>query len=82
MGGTDSQKTRLITFGRTQGLRPGNGGGKPPTFDFLGFHRWTRSRKGTLVVARKPVRARFSRALKHVLPKRPQGPADSGQAVV
>jgi hypothetical protein len=60
-------KTRLIAFGRTQGLTTGKDGGKPPTFDFLGMtHYWGRSRKGTLVVKRKTARKRQSRALKRV----------------
>ncbi len=61
------EKTRLIEYGRTQGPRNGGGGGKPPTFDFLGFtHYWGKSRKGTLVVKRKTARRRFARSLKRV----------------
>jgi len=62
------EKTRLIEYGRTQGPRNGGGGGKPPTFDFLGFtHYWGKSRKGTLVVKRKTARRRFARSLKRVV---------------
>jgi hypothetical protein len=65
--GLHPEKTRLIEYGRTQGLRKGGSGGKPPTFDFLGFtHYWGKSRKGTLVVKRKTARTRFSRAMKRV----------------
>jgi RNA-directed DNA polymerase len=61
------EKTRLIEYGRTQGPRNGGGGGRPPTFDFLGFtHYWGKSRKGTLVVKRKTARRRFARSLKRV----------------
>ncbi len=63
------EKTRLIEYGRTQGPRNGGGGGKPPTFDFLGFtHYWGKSRKGKLVVKRKTARRRFARSLKRVSP--------------
>jgi group II intron reverse transcriptase/maturase len=61
------EKTRLIEYGRTQGPKNGGGGGKPPTFDFLGFtHYWGKSRKGMLVVKRKTARRRFARSLERV----------------
>jgi retron-type reverse transcriptase len=43
-------KTRLIEFGRwAERNRQGRGGGKPETFDFLGFtHSCAKTRKGSL----------------------------------
>jgi group II intron reverse transcriptase/maturase len=59
------EKTRLIAFGRPGGSRGIGGGGKPPTFDFLGFtHYWGLSRKKAWVVKRKTARTRLSRAIK------------------
>ena len=61
------EKTRLIDYRRPSGFGKGGGGGKPPTFDFLGFtHYWGRSRKGNPVVMRKTARGRFARSLKRV----------------
>jgi RNA-directed DNA polymerase len=61
------EKTRLIAFGRPRGAKKRGGGGKPPTFDFLGFtHYWGLSRQGAWVVKRKTARARLRRALKRV----------------
>jgi len=61
------EKTRLIDYQRPSGTRRGEGGGKPPTFDFLGFtHYWGRSRKGHPVIQRKTARIRFARSLKRV----------------
>jgi group II intron reverse transcriptase/maturase len=58
-------KTQLIDYRRPGGR--GSGGGKPPTFDFLGFtHYWGRSRKGYPIVTRKTARGRFARSLKRV----------------
>lgn len=60
-------KTRLIDYRRPSG--PGNdgGGGKPPTFDFLGFtHFWGRSRKGYPTVKRKTAKGRFARSVRRV----------------
>jgi RNA-directed DNA polymerase len=58
-------KTRLVQFGRPDDKSGGaKGGGKPETFDFLGFtHYWGRSRKGRWFVRRKTARKRLSRAL-------------------
>jgi RNA-directed DNA polymerase len=65
------EKTRLVEF-RRPGRRPpkdqgGAGGGRPGTFDLLGFtHYWGLSRKGRWVVKRKTARDRFNRSLKRV----------------
>ena len=63
-------KTRLVAFRQPTG-RGGPGGpprgGRPGTFDFLGFtHYWGRSRRGNWVVKRKTSRARFRRGLRAV----------------
>jgi hypothetical protein len=61
------EKTRLIDYRRPRGSGTSGGGGKPPTFDFLGFtHYWGRSRKGHPIVKRKTARGRFARSLKRV----------------
>ncbi|MEX1309432.1 MAG: group II intron reverse transcriptase/maturase [Candidatus Sulfomarinibacteraceae bacterium] len=61
------EKTRLIDYRWPPGSGKGGGGGKPPTFDFLGFtHYWGRSRKGKPVVKRKTARGRLARSLKRV----------------
>jgi group II intron reverse transcriptase/maturase len=61
------EKTRLIDYRRPPGTGKGGGGGKPPTFDFLGFtHYWGRSRKGRPVVKRKTAPGRFARSLTRV----------------
>jgi len=61
------EKTRLIDYRRPPGPGEGGGGGKSPTFDFLGFtHYWGRSRKGNPIVKRKTARGRIARSLKRV----------------
>jgi group II intron reverse transcriptase/maturase len=61
------EKTRLIDYQRPSGSGKSGGGGKPPTFDFLGFtHYWGRSRKGNPIVVRKTMRGRIARSLKRV----------------
>jgi hypothetical protein len=61
------EKTRLIDWRRPGGRGNSGGGGKPPSFDFLGFtHYWGRSRKGKPIVKRKTARGRLSRSLKRV----------------
>jgi len=61
------EKTRLIDCRRPGGPGKGGGGGKPPTFDFLGFtHYWGRSRKGRPIVKRKTAQGRFARSLERV----------------
>jgi len=60
-------KTRLIDYRRPEGTSGKRGGGKPQTFDLLGFtHYWGRSRKGNPIVVRKTARGRFARSLKRV----------------
>jgi len=63
-----SQKTRLIEFGRfASERRRERGGGKPETFDFLGFtHICAKSRKGTFSLVRQTMRKRFAAKLKEV----------------
>jgi len=54
------EQTRLVDF------RPGAGGGKPGTFDFLGFtHYWGRSKRGRPVLKRKTARDRVRRSLRN-----------------
>ena len=64
-------KTRLVRFLRPLYKSPGKGtdelGGRPDTFDFLGFtHYWTRSKKKNWVIKRKTARDRLTRALKRM----------------
>lgn len=61
-------KTRLIEFGRfADRNRRGRGGGKPESFDFLGFtHYCGKTRNGKFVVRRRTVRKRLRRKLKDV----------------
>ncbi len=64
------EKTRLVRFTRPEqkgGSDPGQGPGKPGTFDLLGFtHFWARSRKDRWVVKRRTSKGRFSRALRDI----------------
>jgi RNA-directed DNA polymerase len=58
-------KTRLVRFVRPRDK--GGSGGKPETFDLLGFtHYWGRSRQGAWVVKRKTADSRLSRAMKAI----------------
>ncbi len=62
-------KTRLVEFRRPDRRPPRDGGdgGRPGTFDLLGFtHFWGLSRKGKWVVKRRTARDRFTRALRRV----------------
>jgi group II intron reverse transcriptase/maturase len=61
-------KTRLIEFGRFADWdRRGRGGGKPPTFDFLGFtHYCGKTRNGKFAVRRRTMSKRLRRKLKEV----------------
>lgn len=63
----NTEKTRLVRFGRPA-HRSGKGqGGKPESFDFLGFtHYWGRSRKGNWVVKVKTAGKRFRRTLREI----------------
>lgn len=55
-------KTRLVPFQRPD--RVADDGGRPGTFDLLGFtHYWAMSRKGHWVVKQKTAKDRFRRAL-------------------
>ena len=62
-------KTRLVPY--TRPGRPERAsqepGGRPGTFDFLGFtHRWGTSRKGNAAVVRPTSASRFSRAVRKI----------------
>jgi len=61
-------KTRLIEFGRFAAQnRDRHGGGKPETFNFLGFtHICAKTRKGKFTVRRKTMRKRIQAKLKAI----------------
>src|SRR2546427_8611255 len=61
-------KTRLIEFGRFAAVsRRGRGGGRPESFDFLGFtHSCGKTRKGKFTVLRHMVRTKWQAELKTV----------------
>jgi len=63
-------KTKLVPFRRPpHANRPQGGphGGRPGTFDLLGFtHYWSRSRKGNWVVKRRTAASRFTRAVRTI----------------
>lgn len=62
----NTEKTRLVRFGRPGRAKIGQGG-KPETFDFLGFtHYWGKSRKGYWVVKKKTAGARLRRTLREI----------------
>ena len=63
-----ADKTRLIEFGRCAvSNRQGRGGGKPETFDFLGFtHICGKTRGGKFTVIRQTMRTRLQAKLKAV----------------
>jgi group II intron reverse transcriptase/maturase len=59
------EKTRLVRFNRPTRSGDPPHGGKPETFDFLGFtHYWGRSWRGYWVVQRKTASNRLSRSLR------------------
>lgn len=62
------EKTRLIEFGRFAAQnRDRRGGGKPETFNFLGFtHICAKTRKGKFTVRRKTMRKRMQAKLKAI----------------
>jgi len=63
----NAEKTRLVRFGRPSRGNGAGGGGKPETFDFLGFtHYWGKSRRGNQVVQKKTAKSRFRRALSSI----------------
>lgn len=61
-------KTRLIAFRKPEAKSDqDSGGGKPGTFELLGFtHYWGRSRRGNWVVKRKTASSRLSRAIMRI----------------
>jgi group II intron reverse transcriptase/maturase len=61
------EKTRLVEFRRPRsGTRPRRGG-RPGTFDLLGFtHHWGLSYRGRWVIRRRTMSSRLSRALKAI----------------
>ncbi len=60
-------KTRLVEFRRPDRRPPDEGGGRPGSFDLLGFtHFWAKSRKGNWVVKQKTAKDRLSRALARI----------------
>ena len=63
-----ADKTRLIEFGRYAAESwKARGGGKPETFDFLGFtHVCGKTRKGRFIVIRRPMKKRMRAKLKDV----------------
>ncbi len=61
------EKTRLIEFGRFAAQNAARHGGKPETFDFLGFtHICARSRGGKFTIHVRTMRKRLRRSLKEV----------------
>ena len=63
------EKTRLVPFGEPTDTQepPSHDGGRPGTFDFLGFtHYWGKSRKGQWVIRRQTMRKRMGRSLKAI----------------
>jgi len=63
----NEEKTRLVRFGRPPRGGGAGGGGKPETFDFLGFtHYWGKSRRGNYVVQKQTAKSRFRRTLRSI----------------
>jgi len=63
----NEEKTRLVRFGRPSRGDGAGGGGKPETFDFLGFtHYWGKSRRGNHVVQKQTAKSRFHRTLRSI----------------
>jgi group II intron reverse transcriptase/maturase len=61
------EKTRLVRFTRPAPHGQPPKGGKPESFDFLGFtHYWKRSWRGPWVVQRKTASTRLSRSLRSI----------------
>jgi RNA-directed DNA polymerase len=60
----NTEKTRLLPFGKRQAWRAFRDGTRLPTFDYLGFtHYWGRSRTGKARLKRKTSKKRLRRAL-------------------
>lgn len=58
-------KTRMVEFRRPDGRSPSGGGGRPGSFDFLGFtHYWGKSRKGYWVLWQRTAKDRLRRTLR------------------
>jgi RNA-directed DNA polymerase len=77
--GLHADKTRIVEFGRyAENNRRRRGGGKPDTFNFLGFtHSCGKTRKGHFTVLRQTMRQRWQaklRALKDELRRRLHAP--------
>jgi group II intron reverse transcriptase/maturase len=63
----NAEKTKLIEFGRFAEANAHRRGGRPETFDFLGFtHICGKSRKGKFLVQRKTAAKRLRRSMKRV----------------
>jgi group II intron reverse transcriptase/maturase len=83
--GLHAEKTRIIEFGRFAAeRREKRGGGKPATFNFLGFtHLCDKTRKGKFTVGRRTMARKMRaklKALKQVLRKRMhQGIGETGK---
>jgi len=62
------EKTRTISFGRSERENARREGRRPNTFDFLGFtHYAGRSRKGTFLLGRKTNRKKFRKACHEIV---------------
>jgi RNA-directed DNA polymerase len=62
------EKTRTISFGRSERENARREGRRPNTFDFLGFtHYAGRSRKGTFLLGRKTSRKKFRKACHEIV---------------
>ena len=60
-------KTRLLRFEPPGPVGPSDGGGRPESFNFLGFnHHWGRSRRGRWLPQRTTSKSRFSRACRTI----------------
>jgi group II intron reverse transcriptase/maturase len=60
-------KSRVIEFGREVWEKSEQGGGKPPTFDFLGFtHYCDRTRRGRFKVGRRTSGKKFRQKMKEM----------------
>lgn len=73
-----ADKTRIVEFGRFADNRRKRAGGKPETFNFLGFtHSCSKTRKGYFTVLRQTMRQRWQaklRTLKEELRRRMHAP--------
>jgi RNA-directed DNA polymerase len=61
------EKTRIIAFGRYAIYYLAKQNKRPETFDFLGFtHYCAKSRKGMMIISRKPAKKRRERFIKRI----------------